>query len=334
MDEHKNTEPTSSAAPSGEGADAAATTPSMIPPPSVSSTPSEPVIELACIESPALAPSIAETAAGSHIKSEPKLEPKLDPKPEPKPAANQAFTSATAFDEIMPRGSRRPSGRATGDMIVIPAIAARRSAPRFGRITLLAIAIVAAAGAGAVAGALGAVGVARLAPTTAVATVAPDQLQTLHGAIAQLRTEVAALKTSVDANNHNANAQFAKLTDRIEHAQAQAETAAAKPTKTSDALEHRPDQVAAKDVTGSITLPQTASAAPVPPPQMPQPAIVPGWVLRDVYRGNAILQGRMGAMVEVAPGDMLPGLGRIESIRRQDGRWIVLTSRGIITSMQ
>jgi len=321
MDEHENTEQTSAAAPSGDGVEAVAT-PSMIP------TPGEPVIELACIESPALAPSIVETAAGSDVKPGPKPRPEA----EPKPAGRQAFTSTSAFDEIVPNGARRPSGRATGDMIVLPPIGAQRSAPRFGRITLVAVAIVAALGAGALAGALGAAGVARLmpAPATVAAAPAPDQLQTLHGAIAQLRTEVAALKTSVDANNRNANAQFAKLTDRIERAQADA---AAKPTKTSDALEHRPDQVAAKDVTGSVALPQTASAAPVPPP-MPQPAIVPGWILRDVYRGNAILQGRMGAMVEVAPGDMLPGLGRIESIRRQDGRWIVLTSRGIITSLQ
>jgi hypothetical protein len=39
-------------------------------------------------------------------------------------------------------------------------------------------------------------------------------------------------------------------------------------------------------------------------------------------------------MVEVEPGDVLPGLGRIESIRRQDGRWVVMTSKGMITSMR
>jgi hypothetical protein len=26
----------------------------------------------------------------------------------------------------------------------------------------------------------------------------------------------------------------------------------------------------------------------------------------------------------------LPGLGRIENIRRQDGRWVVVTSKGLI----
>jgi hypothetical protein len=69
--------------------------------------------------------------------------------------------------------------------------------------------------------------------------------------------------------------------------------------------------------------------APVPPA-----GTVPGWAVRDVYRGVALLQSRLGGMVEVEPGDVLASLGRIESIRRQDGRWVVMTSKGIITSMR
>jgi hypothetical protein len=325
MDEHKDTEPSAPAA--GSSGDAAAT------------PPSEPVIELASIESPPLAPSIIETAGiDAHVEA-PKFEAQLETKPEAKsesrseskPASKPTSTFAGTFDEIKPTGSRY-SGRAAGDMIVFPAIEAKRAGPRFGKFALLAVSIVVAAAVGAMAGALGASGIARWAPPAPVAeTAAPEALTSLHAAIAQLRTEVAALKTSVDANNHSANTQFAKLTDRIERAQADL---AAKPTKTSDALERHADSVALKDVTGSVTLPPVAAAAPVSPPPMPQPAIVPGWVLRDVYRGAAILQGRMGAMVEVAPGDVLPGLGRIESIRRQDGQWVVFTSRGMITSMR
>ena len=62
--------------------------------------------------------------------------------------------------------------------------------------------------------------------------------------------------------------------------------------------------------------------------------IVSGWAVRDVYRGVAMLQSRIGGLVEVEPGDVLPGLGRIEAIRRQDGRWVVMTSKGMITSMR
>jgi hypothetical protein len=59
--------------------------------------------------------------------------------------------------------------------------------------------------------------------------------------------------------------------------------------------------------------------------------IVEGWVLRDVYRGAAMIQGR-GGIIEVVPGDHLPALGRIEALQRQDGRWVVVTSRGLIVS--
>jgi hypothetical protein len=40
---------------------------------------------------------------------------------------------------------------------------------------------------------------------------------------------------------------------------------------------------------------------------------------------------RMGVF-EVVPGANLPGLGRVETIRRQDGRWVVVTSRGLIVA--
>jgi hypothetical protein len=32
----------------------------------------------------------------------------------------------------------------------------------------------------------------------------------------------------------------------------------------------------------------------------------------------------------VEPGMVVPGLGRIESVKRQDGRWVVATSRGLV----
>jgi hypothetical protein len=56
--------------------------------------------------------------------------------------------------------------------------------------------------------------------------------------------------------------------------------------------------------------------------------------VRDVYRGVALLQSRAGGMVEVEAGDILPGLGRIDAVRRQDGHWVVITTRGTIASMR
>ncbi|RAI38891.1 hypothetical protein [Rhodoplanes roseus] len=66
-------------------------------------------------------------------------------------------------------------------------------------------------------------------------------------------------------------------------------------------------------------------------PRPPAPQVVNGWVVRDVRRGIALLEGRYG-YVEVETGDSIPGVGRVEGIRKQDGRWIVVTSRGLIVA--
>ena len=58
---------------------------------------------------------------------------------------------------------------------------------------------------------------------------------------------------------------------------------------------------------------------------------VEGWVLRDVANGSALIEGRRG-MYEVFAGDPVPGLGRVDAIRKQDGRWVVVTSKGLIVA--
>ena len=40
--------------------------------------------------------------------------------------------------------------------------------------------------------------------------------------------------------------------------------------------------------------------------------------------------GRRGDIFEITGGSMLPGLGRVETIKRQDGDWVVVAVRGII----
>ena len=55
-------------------------------------------------------------------------------------------------------------------------------------------------------------------------------------------------------------------------------------------------------------------------------------MLRDVFNGAAMIQSPRNGILEVFPGDMLAGLGRIEGVKRQDDRWVVVTSRGLIVS--
>jgi hypothetical protein len=273
----------------------------------------EPAVEakaaLASIESPPLAPTIAELTA----KTEPAA-PKVEP-------------PAETFERVKPRGPQDAAGRAREIVPFTAAAAAGRASWKFSKFTLLAATVVLAAAFGAMAGVLGASSVARLAGEPA-STPAQDPTAPLQTTLAQLRSDIAALKTSVDATSRTAGAQYNKLVERFDRVE-RAQTVA---TKTDAALP--------KEATGSIpTPPSAAAAAPLSPAPVPASGIapgvtVPGWAVRDVYRGVAMLQSRMGGMVEVEPGDVLPGLGRIESIRRQDGRWVVLTSKGMITSMR
>jgi hypothetical protein len=90
--------------------------------------------------------------------------------------------------------------------------------------------------------------------------------------------------------------------------------------------------VAAKEVTGSITQPTTtAASATAAKPEVARLPTVEGWVLRDVANGSALIEGRQG-LYEVFAGDPVPGVGRVDAIRRQDGRWVVVTSKGLIVA--
>ena len=48
--------------------------------------------------------------------------------------------------------------------------------------------------------------------------------------------------------------------------------------------------------------------------------------------GHALIESRYGAIFDVAAGTMLPGLGKVEAIKREGGQWIVVTARGSISS--
>ncbi|MFZ4531396.1 MAG: hypothetical protein ACOYOJ_06235 [Alsobacter sp.] len=68
---------------------------------------------------------------------------------------------------------------------------------------------------------------------------------------------------------------------------------------------------------------------PAEPPKTEAPRTVPGWTVRGVFNGVALLEGPHG-VYEAMRGDALPGLGRVEAIHRQGRGWTVVTSRGSI----
>jgi hypothetical protein len=53
------------------------------------------------------------------------------------------------------------------------------------------------------------------------------------------------------------------------------------------------------------------------------------YVLRSVTQGTALIESPEG-LREVRPGAILPNLGLVSSIELRQGRWVVVTSRGLI----
>jgi len=73
-----------------------------------------------------------------------------------------------------------------------------------------------------------------------------------------------------------------------------------------------------------------AAAATPPKAEVARLPTVEGWTLTDVGYGGALIRGRRGTL-EIYPGDYVAGLGRIDAVRKQDGQWVVVTSKGLIT---
>jgi hypothetical protein len=89
----------------------------------------------------------------------------------------------------------------------------------------------------------------------------------------------------------------------------------------------------ASETTGSIASGASAPAAPVASdvPKLTD-RILQDWVVQDVQNGRALVESRYGGVFDVGAGSTLPGIGRVDTIKRQDGQWLVLTERGTITS--
>jgi hypothetical protein len=215
--------------------------------------------------------------------------------------------------------------------------------------------------AGGVSGALATVGVMRFA---VIDNAAANSGQAVETSVARIDADIISLKAGLEHASKIGVSQFNKTNDRldkVEKAQAEPTAKLAKLSEVVDRL--RTSQVAAvpavqatatpasakditardiaaKDVTGSVTptAPAIASAASVPatPPSPIKPELarlptVEGWTLRDVSRGGALIEGRQG-LYEVYAGDPVPGLGRVDAIRKQDGRWVVVTTKGLVVA--
>jgi hypothetical protein len=267
----------------------------------------EPLLDIDGSETPPVVPESQSAAQGPTL-----------------PRAATLDDASAATGEPGPHASRPESGAAKSHDI------AAKSPPRPGRFPLLAASVAFAACLGAVAGSWGHGEIQRIlgaaAPAVARADT-PEDVRALKDSVAQLRANVkmlsdnlAAIRASATATTATMGGQLTKIAealDRVEHADRRT---AAVPVPAAV-----PAPAPAPDVTGSISAPAGADAKPGVRP----PPIVEGWVVRKVYDGTALVEGRYG-MIEIEPGMSLPGLGRVQEIRRQDGHWVVVTNKGLI----
>jgi hypothetical protein len=262
----------------------------------------QPRIELPSIESPSVSPAKTETVTESVVTGT---------------SAEPVGTMAAASEISVAATSTKETAS-----VAIPEISAPKRAlftlrPRHKRYALLAASVAIAAALGAVIGAASTGGFSR----PAAVHVAVEENKATQQSVARLAKEITSLKASLDAANKSAHSQIAKISERLNRE--------------------------GVEVTGLITPPQTVSpaqqsSAPLPTarpapatagPQPPRLPIVVDWSIRETRDGYVYVQGH-GDVYQVVPGAPLPGLGPVEQIKRQDGRWLVVTPKGIIVSMR
>ncbi len=228
--------------------------------------------------------------------------------------------------ELIAEAPSQPAEERVGEPA---AAAAPAAAPaRSFRFALLAATLALAAALGSIVGSLSASGVAHFWPVAAATPrsgmAEANALQAIKGEL----TELSALKANLDAAARNANGQFAKIADRldrVERAEIEPATKIARIADAVDRLEKR--AAAAPETTASIANNQPAAPGEAKLPDK----ILQSWVVQDVRGGHALVESRYGGVFDVSAGSVLPGLGRVETIKRQDGQWVVVTARGVIT---
>ncbi|MDF2970630.1 MAG: hypothetical protein K0R61_1080 [Microvirga sp.] len=172
-------------------------------------------------------------------------------------------------------------------------------------------------------------------------------LARLSSDLASLKNTAAAFKEIEHTASTATKSDQAKLADKVERLAISLQD----PTKKLSSLEGRLDKMESQIMTTLAAL-NTKSATPAAPPASAAPPAPPvaeaaareeapapkpsknepvdGWVLREVYKGAALVESRNRRLYEVMPGGILPGVGKVEAIERRGARWVVLTDKGFI----
>jgi hypothetical protein len=182
-----------------------------------------------------------------------------------------------------------------------------------------------------------------------------DQVRAAHDGSARDRGQgIERIRNAAEQNHRELVAKLVQLTERVERMERQAAAAAAPavahqpvvpPTTPSPAkpvAKTVPKPVHdTKPVAKTVPQPTPDTKAKVSPKQTSteiKPDGMPGmdvngianWTVRDVFDGTAVLEGPRG-VIDVTVGDTVPGIGRVQAITRSGRRWVVATTKGVIT---
>ncbi len=165
--------------------------------------------------------------------------------------------------------------------------------------------------------------------------------QTQQREIADLRGHVENLKGKLDAQaqkSHAAESTLAALQKSLaEQRAADAATASKLQAKLEKmqtlAAQRVIDRAPVASISRDLSNEPPRSNLQAPAPKAASVHVPAGayraYVLRDVEDGRAVVEGPEG-LVEVGPGETLPGGARVEKIERRGRDWVVLTDRGAI----
>lgn len=274
-----------------------------------------------------------------------------------KPAASARPVSASASDEVLAKealeGLKRIRAKARLDKMAIPkppptvvrpaVIVSKPPPPR--PTWVVPLATLAVAAVLVVCACTGVIAYLTTQPSQTNAA-ANTEIRSLRETVAQLRKQVSGvsenldgLRTAVDLSSKATNDRFGRFGENLDRIERVSSSSTAKLDKLAQAQTQAPPPVASQPQPSSQTMPMMASvAAPeitgsVSPSERnsaPRKA-VKGWSVRQAYEGIAILQSPNG-VIEAVLGQQVPGLGRIEEIRNENGRLVVETSGGVVYS--
>jgi hypothetical protein len=168
-----------------------------------------------------------------------------------------------------------------------------------------------------------------------------DQLQSLQGEIARLKSQIGGQQAQAAGAQSAATTQMTARLDKIERETSQRmerqtaqierlERLTADPVVTNALQKTWTQNASTQNTSTKNTWTNVPREARNEPRKPAEPALGPGeYRLRGVRDGVATIQTHRG-LIEVVEGDRIPGLGRVRSVEKVRGRWVVRMRDGII----